>query len=96
MVVVDLLGMKKWAFPFRVYGTNAIAVFVGSSLMVKILLNIRVGAGEGTPLWTYIYKNLLASWAGNYLGSLIFPVLLMFFWLAVLAPLYKRKKYIKI
>ena len=94
--VVDLQGIKRWSFPFRVYGTNAIAVFVGSSLLVKILLEIRVGSGESVSLWAFIYRNLLASWAGNYLGSLLFPVLLMCFWLAVLTPLYRRKKYIKI
>lgn len=96
MAVVDLAGWKKWAVPFRVYGTNAITVFVGSSLMVKVLTKIRVGAGEGMSLWAAIYKNLLASWAGNYPGSLLFPLILVLFWLALLVPLYKKGVFLKI
>jgi predicted acyltransferase len=96
MGVFDLAGWTKWALPFRIFGTNAIAVFVGSSLLVKVLTKIRVGHGEGISLWAYTYKNLLASWAGNQLGSLLFPLILVLVWLAILAPLYKKGLFIKI
>ena len=96
MGVVDLAGKKKWAVPFRVYGTNAIAVFVGSSLMVKLLIKTRIGGEEGLSLWAYIYKNFLAAWAGNYPGSLLFPLILVLIWLALLTPLYRRGVFLKI
>lgn len=95
-VAVDLRGLKKWAWPLRVYGTNAIAVFVGSSLMVKLLTKISIGGEEGLSLWAFIYGRLLAPWAGDYFGSLLFPMILILFWLALLTPFYKRGFYLKI
>lgn len=96
IAVVDLKGWKKWSFPFLVYGTNAIAVFVGSSLMVKLLIKTTVGGADGMSLWAYIFNNLLSSWAGYYPGSLLFPLILTLFWLALLIPLYKKRIFIKI
>lgn len=96
MTSVDFGGSRKWAWPFRVYGTNAIAVFVGSSLMVKLLTKINVGGEDGLSLWAFIYRQLLAPWAGNYLGSVLFPMIMILFWLALLAPFFKKGIYLKI
>jgi predicted acyltransferase len=96
-VLIDGMRIKKWAAPFLVLGTNAIAVYVGSTLMVKLMALIKVSAaGKVVPLKTYIYTKLLAPWAGAYIGSLIYPLLLILLWIGIMVPLYRKKIFIKI
>lgn len=91
------LKLKKWAFPFIVLGTNAITVYVGSSLMAKMMGLIKVSAGgETVSLKTFLYTQLLAPWAGQLNGSLIFPLLLILVWLGIMIPFYKKRIFIKI
>ncbi len=35
--VIDIKGYRRWAWPFEVFGVNALALFVGSALMVKLM-----------------------------------------------------------
>ncbi len=93
----DVMGQKKWAFPFLVFGTNAIAVYVGSTLMVKLIALIHVPVqGEAMFLQSFIYNKLLVPWAGLLNGSLLYPMILLLIWLAILYPLYRKKIFIKI
>lgn len=95
--LMEGLKLRKWATLFLVYGTNAIFVYVGSSLMAKLISITKVsGRGDALSLKTYIHGHLLAPWAGPYLGSLIYPLLLLLLWLGIMYPLYKRKIFIKI
>jgi predicted acyltransferase len=94
---VDGLGIKKWTFPFLVFGTNAITVYVGASLMAKMKGVVEVSSGgEAIPLKTYIYKTILQPIAGDYIGSLLFPLILLSAWFLILWPLYKKRIFIKI
>jgi len=88
---------KGWAWPFLVLGTNAIAVFAGSALVVKSLLLIKISDGEHVvnPM-TYAYNHWLSPLAGPFLGSLFYAVLFVVFWIALIAPLYRRKIFIKL
>jgi len=96
-VLIESLKLRKWATPFLVYGTNAIFVYVGSSLMAKLIRITKISGGsDALSLNTYIHSHLLAPWAGPYLGSLIYPLLLLLLWLGIMYPLYKRKIFIKI
>ena len=96
-VLIESLGLKKWAFPFLVLGTNAIAVFTGSTLMVKILLLIKIPDGGKTvsPV-AYLYNHALSPTAGPCLGSMIYPLLLIVLWVLIILPLYKKKILIRI
>lgn len=96
-VLVDGLGIKKWAYPFLVFGTNAITVYVGSSFVAKMLSFANVSSGgKSIPLKTEIYETLLRPFAGDYIGSLLFPLLLLLLWFLILWPLYKKKIFIRI
>jgi len=93
----DVFGQKKWAYPFLVFGTNAIAVYAGSTLMVKLISRIHLSVqGEGMSLQGFIYNKLLVPWAGPLNGSLLYPLILLLIWLAILHPLYNKKIFIKI
>jgi predicted acyltransferase len=95
--IVDGLRIKKWAYPFLVFGTNAITVYVGSSLMAKMLGVVKVSSGgKAIPLKTYITEMTLQPFVGNYIGSLLFPLLLLTVWFFILWPFYKKKIFIKI
>jgi predicted acyltransferase len=95
--LVDGLGIKKWAYPFLVFGANAITVYVGSALIAKMLGIAEVSSGgKAIPVKTFIYESFLQPIAGDYIGSLIFPLLLLSIWFLILWPLYKKRIYIKI
>ena len=96
-VLVDGLRIKKWAYPFLVYGTNAITVYVGSAFMAKMMVIAEVSSGgKAIPLKEYIYETLLRPFAGAYISSLIFPLILLAIWFLLLWPLYKKRIFIKI
>jgi predicted acyltransferase len=95
--LMDGFGVKKWAYPFLVLGTNAIFVYVASTVMVKLLIVIKVPTEQGAvSLYSYIYQNLMVPLAGNLNGSLLFPLLLLVFWVLVLVPMYRKKIFVKI
>ncbi len=85
-----------WLTPFLVYGTNAIAVFVLSGLMTRLLVRIHVGGAEGPSLYAWIYQNAFRSWAGDYNGSVAFAACYVLLWLALMTPLYRRRIFIKV
>lgn len=85
-----------WLTPFLIYGTNAIAVFVASGMMTKMMGRIRVGGPEGPSLYGWLYRNAFQSWAGDLNGSLAFAVVYVLLWLALLTPLYRRRIFIKV
>jgi predicted acyltransferase len=93
--VMEVRSHKRWATPLLVYGMNAIAVFVASGLLARVMGLIRVGS-EATPLKTWIYERLFASWAGPLNGSLAFALTYVLFWLALMGLLYQRRVFIKI
>jgi predicted acyltransferase len=95
--LIEGLRVKKWAIPFLVFGTNAITVYVGSSLMAKMMGWIRVSSGgEVLSFKAFVYNHYLVPWAGYNNGSLVFPFLLILIWIGIMIPLYRNKIYIRI
>ena len=95
--LIEARGWKKWATAFIIFGTNAIAAYVGSSLMVKLLVLVKVSSGGEQitlPLW--IYQHLFVPWAGNLNGSLAYAVCYVLLWLGLMTPLYRKRIFIKI
>lgn len=94
---VDMKGYRKWTKPFEVYGLNALAVFVLSTLMAKLMYVIPVFTSDGqTTIKGLIYDNLLLPVASPMNASLLFAVLYVLFWLWIMWIFYKRKIFIKI
>lgn len=92
----DVLGWRKWAWPFVVYGTNAIYAFVGSGLLSRLMGMIKWNDGA-VNLKGWIYDNLFKSWLhepkNQSLGFAIFYVAL---WVVLTYPLYRKKIFLKI
>jgi predicted acyltransferase len=94
---IELMGWRRWAFPLRVMGTNAIAIFVGSGLLARILLYTRVGVGESaisTQAWIY-QQGFQAIW-GDLNGSLAYALATLLFWWTIAFLLYQQRWFIKI
>lgn len=65
---VDVLGHRRWAWPFMVYGMNAIAAFVAASVVVKTLLFIQIKpAGYEKPLSIVTFAQ---NWCVTFIGQL--------------------------
>ncbi len=96
--VIDIKGYRRWAKPFEIFGVNAIALYVGAGLMADLLGLIKVTGADGTkiPLGSWIYDNLLATWASPVNASLAFAVVFVLIWLGLMWILYRRKIFIKV
>ena len=91
--LIDVRGQRRWATPFVIFGTNAIAAFFLSSLFARVIGMVRVG---DVSLKTWIYENLLASWLSPVNASLAFALLYTTLWLAAMSVLYRRRIFIKV
>lgn len=97
LLVIELFRLRAWAYPFQALGSNAIAVFVLSTLMTKTLIWIKVGSGpDRQTLYAWIYQKLFASWAGAELGSLAFALAYVVLWTLFVIPLYRRRIFIRV
>jgi predicted acyltransferase len=89
---IDVKGWKKRSKPLVVFGVNALLLFFASGILARVmetLIKFSVDT-EVLSLQQWIYKYLLASWAGEMLGSLLYPLLLVVAWYMVLRALYER------
>lgn len=96
-VLIDGLQWKRWAWPFLVIGSNPITVFVGSALLAKILLLIKIpDGGADSNLVAWLHGHFFSPLAGPVLGSLIYAVVFVLLWIVLMAPLYKHRLFLKI
>jgi len=97
--LIDIKGYKRWATPFVIYGTNAIAVFFASGIVGRLIgryITVPIADGE-LALKPWIYQNIFVPWSGDLkMASLLFAISYIVFWLLVLTPLYKKKIYIRV
>jgi predicted acyltransferase len=93
--MIDVRRWRAWARPFVIYGMNAIAVFVASGLLAKLMGLILVGSDD-LPLKPWIYDRVFVSWAGPLNGSLAFALSYVLVWLLLMGILYRRRIFIKI
>ena len=98
---IDLKGGKRiwrWAQPFVVFGVNALALYVLSSLMFKVLLFIKATKLDGTPgtLRDWIYEHVFATWLSPINASLAFALCYVGLWWLLMLLLYRRSIFIKV
>ena len=96
--LVDIKGYKRWAKPFIIFGVNALALFVFSGLLARLMGIIKVPNGDGSSiaLQPFIFKNLFASWAAPINASLCYAIVYIFFWLFLMWLLYRKRIFIKV
>ena len=94
--IVDIKKVTWWTLPCLIYGMNSVAVWIFSQLGMKTLMNLHTtdSAGATITLWK-AGGNVLASYLGDYNGSLAFAVLYDLFWLGFMGLLYWRRIFIR-
>jgi predicted acyltransferase len=96
--LIDIKGYKKWSKPFVIFGVNALALFVFSGLLAKILGLIKVAGEEGKPisLHNWIFKHIFLPFAEPINASLMFAVSYILLWLFLMWLLYRKDIFIKV
>jgi predicted acyltransferase len=97
--LIDIKGYKRWAWPFVVFGVNALALFVFSGIMARMLGMIRVAGpeeGKDITLQQWIFNNAFLSVASPINASLAYAICFILFWLFLMWLLYRKRIYIKV
>jgi predicted acyltransferase len=97
--LIDIKGYRKWAKPFLIFGVNALALFVFSGLLSKLMGIIKVGAGEdgkSISLQSWIFNSIFLPFAEPINASLMFAVSYILLWLFLMWLLYRKQIYIKV
>lgn len=96
--LIDIKGYSKWTKPFVIFGVNALALFVFSGIMSKLIDIIKITGADGNPiaLKSWIFKNLFLQIASPVNASLMFAVGYILLWLFFMWLLYRKKIYIKV
>jgi predicted acyltransferase len=96
--VIDMLGVKRWAKPFMIYGLNPLVAFVGSGLMARLidsLIKVQYN-GKPTSLHQVSYLVSFDPFFAPKFASLLWALCFVLFWLGILTVLYRRNIVIKV
>lgn len=96
--LVDIKQYTRGIRPFVIYGSNAILAYFCSSMMAKTLYLWKFTRPDGSlvSVTGFIYGSILRPIAGEWIGSLLHPLLYLGLWLAILSWFYRRKIFIRI
>jgi predicted acyltransferase len=100
--LIDAKGIKKWAYPFIVYGMNAIFVFVLSGVAGRAmgLWKFNVMLSDGTyhdvSIKTIITQNLFDPFFSPLNASLMHAIVWISVMYLVVWVMYKKKWFVKI
>ncbi len=89
---------RRWSYPLVVFGVNALALFVGSGLLMRVFSLINTTRVDGTPgnLKTWMYEHWFATWLSPINASLGFALSYVALWWVLMWVLYKRRIFIKV
>jgi len=91
--IIQIQNKVSWTKFFQVFGKNTLFIYLLSELMVTVLFTIPIGTN--TNLFHWIYQNIF-SYAGGYLGSLLFAIAYMMLCWSIGYWLDKKRIYIKV
>lgn len=99
--VIDILQLRRWTFPFVVYGMNPMLAFLGSGLMARLtssVLTVDSGLGDGTRISVQgmIFKTMYASWLPAREASFLYAVSFVSLWFLILWFAWKRGFVLKV
>jgi predicted acyltransferase len=95
--VVDVKKHQGWFKPFMVFGVNAIALYVGTGVMARLLGVFKLPwGGETISLQGWIFQKLFAPWFSPINASLAYAIVFVLLWLGLMWILYSRKIFIRV
>ncbi|MEJ0057166.1 MAG: heparan-alpha-glucosaminide N-acetyltransferase domain-containing protein [Bacteroidota bacterium] len=93
LYLIDVLNWKSWTYFFEVLGRNTLFIYLVSEFVAITLI---VFPSRGDSFYHTIFVNGFQSWAGGYMGSLLFAVSFMLLCWVVGYWMDKRRIYVKI
>ncbi len=94
--ILDVRGWRRWAKPLEVLGLNAIALFVFSALLAKLLGYVRFATAEGrASLGGFIYSRLYEPLAAPKNASLLFALTHLAVLFVILYLMYRKRIFLK-
>lgn len=96
--LIDIQNQTWWTKPFVIFGVNPLILFVGSGLMTKTLLTIKIRASDGKELslQRWIFESLFLPLAEPTNASLLYAVSFVLLWLFLMWILYRKHTYIRV
>ena len=96
--LVDIKGIRRWATPFLILGSNALIIYFLAELFSRIisLVSFTRADGSAVELQTLIFEKAFASWASPIDASVLFAICVVLLWLGVATLLYRKRIFIKV
>lgn len=95
--LVDVQGWRKPFQVFAIYGMNAIAVFVLSGIIGRIIGTIKVSTGpdKTTPLQNWLYQTVFVPLGSPKNASLLWALMYVLLLYLVAWGMYRKKWFVK-
>ncbi len=96
--IIDVKGYAKWSTPLRMYGMNAITVFVLSGVVGRLLYLIKIPQPDGSelPLQVAIYQSVFVPIASPLNASMLYAICFITVMFLVVWFMYWRKWFLKV
>lgn len=100
--LIDAKGIKKWAYPFVVYGMNAIFIFVLSGVvgrtmgLWKFTVQLSDGSLAEVPLKTIIMQNIFEPYFSPLNASLMHAIVWIMVMYFIVWIMYKKNWFVKV
>ncbi len=100
--LIDAKGIKRWAFPFVVYGMNAIFVFVLSGIAARAMglwkwnVLLSDGTHRDVPIKTLLTQNLFDPYFSPLNASLMHAVVWVTVMYLIVWVMYRNKWFVKV
>lgn len=91
--IVDVQKWRRWSRFFEIYGLNPLAVFIFTGIIGRLLGIIRIG---DKPFEAWIFEHAFAPLASPINASLLYAVVNVLFYFAIVYAMYRRRWFLRI
>ena len=99
MWIIDVMQVRRWTFPFVVYGTNPMLAFLGSGLMARLISSIwtwETASGTRISAQGFVFNTIYASWLPLREASFAYAISFVALWFLILLGAWKRGFVLKV
>ncbi|HRI03623.1 MAG TPA: heparan-alpha-glucosaminide N-acetyltransferase domain-containing protein [Pyrinomonadaceae bacterium] len=96
--LIDIKGYERWAWPFKVFGANALALFVFAGFFARMISAYRVTGADGqlVSIQKVVMQNVFLPIFNPIDASLAFAISFILLWLFLMWLLYRKQILIKV
>jgi predicted acyltransferase len=94
--IVDMRRWRGWAYPALVLGTNAIFAFALSTVITSLADVLTFRTNTTTTTLHVLGNQIFAAWLSPIHASLAYAIFIVLLNVALVAPLYRKKIFLKL